>query len=160
MIDIVLILIIMLSFVSCLLAVSIWKKKHYVKAVYIDKWVSIIFYMIAAIFSGVFIIRYCLKLDNISHSWLLWLTILVFDIIFLVEFCISATHCIYLDNGVLIQKNLFLTKRILITNKISIIEKVDKVIIRSNRRAISISVRYLTGDIASLIYSIKAIMGQ
>ena len=51
MIDIILILIAVFSFISSFCAVRIWKKTNFVKMVYVEESVSIIFYTIAAFFT-------------------------------------------------------------------------------------------------------------
>lgn len=160
MIDAVLILIIIVSLISTFFSVRIWKKKNYVKAVYIKNSVSIIFYTISATFTILLLTLYLIKMRNTPYSWLYLLIILFFDITMLLIFCFDSTYCIYLEKNVLYQKNIFLTKHILITNKIRIIRKFDRVIVKSDISTIVFHFRYLSGDINALICGIKAILDQ
>ena len=160
MIDIVLILIIIFSFISSFCAVRIWKKTHFVKTVYVEESASIIFYVIPAFFTGLMLMLHLFKSDSAYNSWILWTVLLSFDIILLLVFCFDATNCIYLEKNVLYQKNLFQTKHIILTNNISIVEKIDRVIVRCDKTTISINVRYLTGDTIAVISGIKAIIDK
>ena len=155
MIDIILILITVFSFISSFCAVRIWKKTNFVKMVYVEKSVSIIFYTIAAFFTGVIFMIFFFKLSEVSNSWILLGSLLFFDIIMLWEFCYEATKCIYLEKNVLYQKSIFRTKHIKVTGRISITEKLDKVIVKDNNTKISIDFRQLSGDIIAVINRVK-----
>jgi hypothetical protein len=155
MIDIVLILIIIFSFISSFCAVRVWKKTNFVKMVYIEESVSIIFYTIAAFFTGVIFIISFFKLSDVSNSWILFTILLFYDIIMLWVFCHDATKCIYLEKNVLYQKSIFLTKYIKVTSKISITEKLDKVIVEDEKNRISINFRRLSGDTIALVNKVK-----
>ncbi len=155
MIDIVLILTIIFSFISSFCAVRTWKKNNYVKMVYVEKSVSIIFYTVAAFFTGLILIMYLFKSTEVSNSWILFGILFSFDIIMLWVFCCVATKCIYLEKNVLYQKSIFLTKRIQVTGKIIITEKFDKVIVKDENVKISINIRRLSGNIIALVNGIK-----
>ena len=155
MIDIILILITVFSFISSFCAVRIWKKTNFVKMVYVEESVSIIFYTIAAFFTGVIFMIFFFKLSEVSNSWILLGSLLFFDIIMLWVFCCEATKCIYLEKNVLYQKSIFLTKHIKVTGRISITEKLDKVIVKDNNTKISIDFRQLSGDIIAVINRVK-----
>lgn len=160
MIDIVLILMIIFSFISSFCAVRNWKKTHFVKMIYVEESVSIICYTIAAFFTGFMLMLSFFELSEVSNSWILWSILLFSNIIMLLVFCFNATNCIYLEKNVLYQKNLFLTKRIVLTNNISVIEKIDRLIVRSDKTTVSINVRYLTGDIIAVTNEIKSIINK
>lgn len=153
MIDIILILITVFSFISSFCAVRIWKKTNFVKMVYVEKSVSILFYTIAAFFT-VFMISFFSWREE-SNSWILWGILLFYDIIMLWGFCWAATKCIYLEKNVLYQKSIFLTKHIKVTGRISIIEKMDRVIVKDENTKISINFRRLSGDTIAVVYRVK-----
>lgn len=155
MIDIVFILTIIFSFISSFCAVRIWKKTNFVKMVYVEKSVSIIFYTIAAFFTGLILIMYFFEFTEVSNSWILLGSLLFFDIIMLWVFCREATKCIYLEQNVLFQKSIFLTKHIKVTGKIIITEKLDKVIVKDENAKISINFRRLSGDTIAIVNGIK-----
>lgn len=155
MIDIILILIIVFSFISSFCAVRIWKKTNFVKMVYVERGVSIIFYTISAFFTGVIFMLFFFKQSAVSNSWILLGILLFFDIIMLWIFCCEATKCIYLEKNVLYQKSIFLTKRIKVTSRISIIEKLDKVIVKNENTRISIDFRRLSGDTIAVVNRVK-----
>ena len=155
MIDIILILITVFSFISSFCAVRIWKKTNFVKMVYVEEGVSIIFYTIAAFFTGVIFMISFFKLSEVSNSWILWGSLLFFDIIMLWVFCCEATKCIYLEKNVLYQKSIFLTKYIKVTGRISITEKLDKVIVKDENTKISINFRRLSGDTIAVVNKVK-----
>ena len=155
MIDIILILITVFSFISSFCAVRIWKKTNFVKMVYVEEGVSIIFYTIAAFFTGVIFIIFFFNLSEVSNRWILLGSLLFYDLIMLWGFCYEATECIYLEKNVLYQKSIFFTKHIKVTGKISIIEKLDKVIVKDENTKISINFRRLSGDTIAVVYRVK-----
>ena len=85
---------------------------------------------------------------------------LIFDWMLLFVFGIVATTCIYLKDNTLIKKNIVHSKQILLNKEIKIIEKFDKRIIKSTEKSISISSRYLTGNIKNLMNNVKIIINK
>lgn len=155
MLDIILILIIVFSFISNYCAVRIWKKTNFVKMVYVEEGVSILLYTIAVFGTGIIFLLYFFKSSEVSNSWLLWGILLFFDIVMLGIFDLEATTCIYLDENVLYQKSIFLTKHIKITGRISITEKFDRLIVRDGNTKITINFRKLSGDTLAVVNRIK-----
>lgn len=158
MLDNFLITIILFSMLLSFLTSWIWKKRHFVKELYISKWVSIVIYVIAMAITIALLTIYFVSSRDLPYSWLYLLIVLLFDWIMLFAFCITFTTCVYLKNKMLYKKNIFITKQILLNEETEIIEKIDMSIIKLNNKSISISARYLTGNIRHLISKIKTII--
>ena len=88
------------------------------------------------------------------------LIVLLYDLLLLFVFCLIATTCIFLKGETLVKKNIIITKQILLNRETKIIEKIDKKIVKSNEKSISISSRYLTGDINNLMNNVKIIINK
>ena len=160
MLDNILIVLILLSIVLSFFIVKIWKKKYFVKELYIGEGVSVALYVITiAITIGLLTIYY-ISSKGLPYSWLYLLIVLMFDWILLFVICIEATTCIYLKDKTLIKKNIINSKQILLDKDTKIIEKIDKKIIKSKEKSISISSRYLTGNINNLVNCIKIIINN
>lgn len=160
MLDNILIVLILLLIVLSFFIVKVWKKKYFVKELYIGEGVSVTLYVITfAITIGLLTI-YCISSKGLPYSWLYLLIVLMFDLVLLFVYCFGATTCIYLKDKTLIKKNIINSKQILLNKEIKIIEKIDKRIIKSSEKSISISSRYLTGNINSLMNNVKIIINE
>lgn len=160
MLDNILIVLILFSIVSSFFIVKVWKKKYFVKEVYISGGASIAIYVITIAVTIDLLATYCISSKGLAYSWLYLVIVLILDWILLFVFCILATTCVYLKDNVLIKKNIVSSKQILLNKEIKIIEKIDKRIIKSTEKSISISARYLTGNIKNLIYNVKIIINK
>ena len=60
----------------------------------------------------------------------------------------------------LIKKNIIITKKIILNRETKIIEKTDRTIIKSKKKSISISARYLSGSINNLMNDVKIIINK
>lgn len=158
MLDNILIIIILFSLLLSLLISNSWKKRHFVKELYIGSGVSIAIYVITAAITIGLLTIYFVVSKELPYSWLYLLIVLLFDWVLLFAFCINFTTCVYLKNKMLYKKNIFITKQILLNKETKIIEKIDLSIIKSNNKSITISARYLTGNIRNFINKIKMII--
>lgn len=103
---------------------------------------------------------YCISSKGLPYSWLYLVIVLIFDWMLLFVFCIVTTTCIYLKDNTLIKKNIVNSKQITLNKEIKIIEKFDKRIIKSREKSISISSRYLTGNIKNFMNNVKIIINK
>ncbi len=158
MLDNILIVLILLSIVLSFFIVKVWKKKYFVKELYIDEGVSVALYVITIAITIGSLTIYCILSKGVEDSRLYLVTVLILDWLLLLAYCICATTCIYLKDKTLIKKNIINSKQILLNKEIKIIEKIDKRIIKSSEKSISISSRYLTGKINSLMNNVKMII--
>ncbi len=159
MIDNILIAIILLLLIISFLVVHIWKKKNYVKELYISSAVSLSFYLITLSSTIGLIVCYYILSKGLQYSWIYLLIVLLFDIIMLLVYCITASLCISLnDNNFLCKKTIFIKKEIIIDNDTKIIEKFDKIIIKSQNKSIILGLRYLSGNVNNVRYKIKQII--
>lgn len=160
MLDNILILLILFSIVFSFFVVKVWKKKYYVKELYISEGVSIALYVITIAITIGLLTIYCIYSKGLPYSWLYLLVVLIFDLVLLFVICIVATTCIYLKDNTLIKKNIISSKQILLDKETKIIEKNDKRIIKSKKKSISISSRYLTGNLNNLMNNVKTIINK
>ena len=160
MLDNFLIVLILFSIVLSFFIVKGWKKKYFVKELYISKGVSIALYVITIAITIGLLTIYCISSKELPYSWLYLLIVLMLDLLLAFVFCIIATTCIYLKDEVLTKKNIVITKNILINKETKIIEKIDKKIVKYKEKSISISSRYLTGSINTLINNLKIIINK
>ncbi len=160
MLDNILIVLILLSIVLSFFIVKIWKKKNFVKELYIGEGVSVALYVIAIAITIGLLTIYCILSKGVAYSWLYLVIVLILDWLLLFAYCIGATTCIYLKDKALIKKNIVNSKQILLDEKTKIIEKIDKRIIKSSGKSISISSRYLTGNINNLMNNVKLIINK
>lgn len=161
MIDNILIAIILLLFIISFLVVHIWKKKNYVKEVYISSGVSLLLYLITLFITVGLILCYYILSKGLQYSWKCLLIVLLLDIIMLLVYCINASLCISLnDNNFLCKKTIFIKKEIKIDNETKIIEKIDKIIIKSQNKSIILDLRYLSGSVNNMRYKIKQIINE
>ena len=160
MLDNILIVLILLSIVLSFFIVKIWKKKYFVKELYIGEGASVALYVITIAITIGLLTIYCILSKGVVYSWLYLVIVLMFDWMLLFVFCVVATTCIYLKDNTLIKKNIVNYKQILLNKEIKIIEKIDKRIIKSSEKSISISSRYLTGNINSLMNNVKVIINE
>lgn len=160
MLDNILIVLILFSIVLSFFIVKVWKKKYFVKELYISGGVSIAIYVITIAITIGLLTIYCISSKGVAYSWLYLIIVLMFDWMLLFVFCIVATTCIYLKDNTLIKKNIVNYKQILLNKEIKIIEKIDKRIIKSTEKSISISSRYLTGNIKNLMNNVKIIINK
>ena len=142
------------------LSVIIWKKKNFVKELYIEKGASIVFYFIAIAAALLPLIFYLIQ--SYEYPWNAKCALLLLITVMLLMFMYDSTNCIYLQENMLYHKNIFRSKQILIDDQTRIIEKrsADKIIIESGKSSISIPLRGLTGDLNTLVYKIKTIIDQ
>lgn len=160
MLDNILIVLILLSIVLSFFIVKIWKKKYFVKELYIGEGVSVALYVITIAITIGLLTVYCILSKGVVYSWLYLVIVLILDWLLLFAYCIGATTCIYLKDKALIKKNIVNSKQILLDEKTKIIEKIDKRIIKSSGKSISISSRYLTGNINNLMNNVKLIINK
>ena len=160
MLDNILIVLILFSIVLSFFIVKVWKKKYFVKELYISGGASIAIYVITIVITIDLLTTYCISSKGLAYSWLFLVIVLILDWILLFVFCILATTCIYLKDNALIKKNIVNSKQILLNKEIKIIEKIDKRIIKSTEKSISISSRYLTGNIKKIMYNVKMIINK
>lgn len=160
MLDNILIVLILLSIVLSFFIVKIWKKKYFVKEIYIGEGVSVALYVITIAITIGLLTLYCILSKGVAYSWLYLVIVLIFDLLLLFVYCITETTCIYLKDKMLIKKNIINSKQILLNKEIKIIEKIDKRIIKSSEKSISISARYLTGNINNLMNNVKIIINE
>lgn len=158
MLDNILIIVILFSILLSFIISRVWKKKYFVKELYIGNGVSIVIYVITTAISVGLLTIYFATSRELQYSWLYLLIVLIFDWILLFVFCITYTTCVYLKNEKLYKKNIFISKQIIINRETKIIEKIDKTIIKSKNKSISISSRYLTGSIRNLMNNVKIII--
>lgn len=160
MLDNILIVLILLSIVLSFFIVKIWKKKNFVKELYIGEGLSVALYVITIAITIGLLTIYCILSKGVAYSWLYLVIVLILDWLLLFAYCIGATTCIYLKDKALIKKNIVNSKQILLDEKTKIIEKIDKRIIKSSGKSISISSRYLTGNINNLMNNVKLIINK
>ena len=160
MLDNILIMAILFSIVLSFIIVRIWRKKHFVKELYVSEGASIAFYTITIAITIVSLIVYFVTAKGSSNSWLYLLLVLLLDWVGLFVFCITYTTCIYLKEEMLIKKNIIITKKIILNRETKIIEKTDRTIIKSKKKSISISARYLSGSINNLMNDVKIIINK
>lgn len=158
MLDNILIIVISFSILLSFLIAIVWKKKHFVKELYIGNGVSIVIYIITIAISIGLLTIYFATSRGLQYSWLYLLILLIFDWILLFVFCVMYTTCVYLKDGKLYKKNIFISKHIVLNRETKIIEKIDKTIIKSKNESISISSRYLTGSIRNLMNKVKKLI--
>lgn len=155
MLDNILIMLIFFSIVLSFFVVIIWKKKHFVKELYISEGSSITIYIITVAITIGLLIVFFAKCKGLPFGWLYLLIVLLCDLLLLFIFFIDATTCIYLKDKILYKKNIFITKKILLNRETVIVEKIDRRIIKFKNKSISISARYLSGSINNLINNVK-----
>ena len=160
MLDNILIIAILFFIILSFSIVKVWKKKHFIKTLYIDGGASITFYVIALVFTIILLTINFIQIKELPNNWLFLLILFLYDLCLLFIFCILATTCIYLKDNMVIKKNIFITKKILLNKETKIIEKATKTIIKSKNKSISISSRHLNGNIRKFIYDIKIIINE
>lgn len=160
MISNILIAIILLLLTSTFLCVNVWKKRNFVKELYVEPFVSAAYFAIAFVFSVGIIIAYLIYQQTSTLHWSGLFLVLVSDLPLMGAYAITATTCVYLDGNTLVKKSIFYTKRILIDKNTKIVEKIDRRIIQSEKNTISIEAKGLTGKMNTLIYRIKQIIGD
>ena len=156
--DLLLFSIVPISFLLFVMA-FFWKKKHFVKGLYVDNTIAFIcvyiFMVILTVAPYLFHFRY----QNSVFIYALLSTSLNFCV--LLMGISSLTTCVYLKNTILIYTNMFVEKKIDLKGKDVVFkEKVDKKIVISKHFRITISARYLSGDINYLCYQIKNIINH
>ena len=160
MLDKILIILIFLTIVLFVLKVKAWKKRYFVKEIYVSEGASIVICVVIIVNTiGLLIINYILEKDS-PYSWLFLTIVLISDLMMLLVFSIVATTCIYLKDNTLIKKNIIYSKQILLNKETKIIEKFDKIIIKYRKKSIAINFRYLTGNINNLMNNVKTIINE
>lgn len=160
MLDNILIIAILFFIILSFSIVKVWKKKHFIKTLYIGGGVAITFYAIALVLTIILLAIYYIQTKELPNNWLFLLILLLYDLCLLFIFCILATTCIYLKDNMVIKKNIFITKKILLNKETKIIEKTTKTIIKSKNKSISIISKHLNGNIRKFIYDIKIIINE
>lgn len=151
--DLIMLFIIIFSIVSFVLA-FLWKKKYFVKELYVDK--PIIFLCIYIFIVAVEVLFYLAVLRGQESVYIYALVSAVLDFLLLLMFIPQITTCVYLKNNVLVYKNIFIKKEIDLTDKDIIVKKKTfKTIIIHGRVRITINIRQLVGRVNSLLYEIN-----
>ncbi|MBR6773872.1 MAG: hypothetical protein IKM16_04310 [Clostridia bacterium] len=156
--DIVLIIAILISIPLTFFIVKIWRKKYFVKELYISEGASIVFAVILIVSTIIHLTLYFIA--TIENSYLHFLILFLYDILLEFVFSITATTCIYLKDEILVKKNIFITKKILLNRETKIIEKSIKTIVKSPNTSISLRAGHLSGSINNLIYTVKMIINR
>ena len=160
MLDNVFITLILFSIVFNFFIVKIWNRKYFVKELYISEGVSIALYVITIAITIDLLNIYCISSKWLPYSWLYLLIVLILDLMLLFIYCINTTTCIYIKDETLIKKNIINFKQIFLNKEIKTIEKIDEKIIKSSKKSISISSRYLIGNINNLMDNVKIIINK
>ena len=100
MLDKILIILIFLIIVLFFLKVKAWKKRYFVKEIYISEGASIVFFVITIVFTIGILIIYCISTKESPYSWLCLTIVLISDLITLIVFSILATTCIFLKDNI------------------------------------------------------------
>lgn len=138
--------------------VTIWKKKNFVKEVYIEQRASIVFYAITVAITIGLTIAYFLTAKGNLDGWKYWVTALAVDIVLLVPYAHISTACIYLEDNVLVKRNIFFKKQIKLDRESIYKETGYRRIVQSQNKKISIWLRYDKGNLFTLIGKIKEII--
>ena len=156
--DLLLFSIVPISLLLFVMAFS-WKKKHFIKGLYVNNTIAFICFYIFMVILTVVPYLLLFRYQNNVFIYALFSTSLNFCLLLM---CISSiTTCVYLKNTTVIYKNLFVEKKIdLKGNDVIFEEKIDKKIVISKHFRITISARYLSGDINYLCYQIRAIINH
>ena len=157
MLDIFLIILIFVTIIGCFLTVKFWKKRNFVKEVTYGEGSSNALLIIDIINTLISLVAYFAVLADVPNPRFL-MSILIINLGFLFLYCIDATMCIYIKDKTIIKKNLFFYKQIILNNETIIIEKNVSMIIRYNKKSISIDLRRATGNVRNLIYRVKEII--
>lgn len=160
MINNILIAIILLLLTSTFFGVYVWKKRNFVKELYVEPLASAVLFAIAFVFSGGIIIVYLISQQTSALHWSGLFVILINDLVLMGAYVITATDCVYLNDNKLIRKNIFYTKKIVVNRKTQIIYKMDRIIVKSEETVIVIGLRRLKGRTDLLIYKIEQIINQ
>lgn len=158
MINYILIAIILLLLTSTFLGVYVWKKRNFVKEIYVEPLASALLFAIAFVFSVGIIIAYLISQQTSALHWSGLFAILIADLVSMGAYAITATDCVYLNDNVLIRKNIFCTKKIVVNRKTQIIHTMDRIMVKSEETAIVIGLRYMIGHTNNLIYKINFII--
>lgn len=157
--DIFLTVLLLFSIISSFIVVKVWRKKKFVKTLYIEENVSNFCYILNAIaIIGMLIKYYISKQEN--NILMLFGLLLFINFVMLFGYLFAATYCIYLNGNKVVKSNLFHTKQILTDHKTKIIEKFDVRIIKSNKKSIRIYYRYIDGSVNNFIYEVRKIIDE
>ncbi len=156
--DLIFLLVIAVSVILFTAAFS-WKKKHFVKELYVDK--SITFLFVYVFILLIEIVPYLIFFRHQHFVYIYALLAASMDLALLFLCISSITTCVYLENTSLIYQNLFVKKEIDLTGDDVILkEKTDRKVILSKRCRITVSVKHLSGNINWLFYQIQAIVND
>ena len=158
MINYIFIAIILLLLTSTFFGVYVWKKRNFVKELYVEPLASALLFAIAFVFSVGIIIAYLISQQTSALHWSGLFAILIADLVSMGAYAITATDCVYLNDNVLIRKNIFCTKKIVVNRKTQIIHTMDRIMVKSEETAIVIGLRYMIGHTSNLIYTINLII--
>lgn len=160
MINYIFIAIILLLLTSTFLCVHVWKKRNFVKELYVDPLASAVLFAIAFVFSVGIIIAYLISQQTSAPHWSGLFVILITDLVLMGAYVITATDCVYLNDNVLIRKNIFCTKKIVVNRKTQIIHTMLRIIVKDEKTAIIIGLRRYMGRMDLLIYRIEQIIND
>ncbi len=159
MLDIFLTVLLLFSIISSFIVVKVWKKKKFVKTLYVEENVSNFFYILNALMMIGMLIKYYISKPE-SHILMLFAILFFANSILLFLYLFTATYCIYLNDNKVVKSNLFHTKQILIDDKTKIIEKFNVRIIKSNKKSIRIYYRYVDGSVNNFMYEVRKIIDE
>ena len=160
MINYIFIAIILLLLTSTFFGVYVWKKRNFVKELYVEPLASAIFFAIAFVFSVGIIIAYLISQQTSAFHWSDFFAILIEDLVLMGVYAITATDCVYLNDNVLIKKNIFCTKKIVVDRKTQIIHTMDRIIVKDEKTAIIIGLKGYMGRVIHLKYRIEQIIND
>ncbi|MBQ9125512.1 MAG: hypothetical protein IJY13_02510 [Clostridia bacterium] len=160
MINYILIAIILLLLTFSFFGVYAWKKRNFVKELYVDPLASAVLFAIAFVFSVGIIIAYLISQQTSALHWSGLFAILIADLVSMGAYAITATDCVYLNDNVLIRKNIFCTKKIVVNRKTQIIHTMLRIIVKDEKTAIVIGLRRYMGRIILLKYRIEQIIND
>lgn len=156
--DLLLFSIIPISLLLFIMAFS-WKKKHFIKGLYIDNSIAFVYLHIFMVLLTV--APYLLLFRHQNGVFIYALVSAILNFSLLLMYISLITTCVYLKNTSLIYKNLFVEKKIdLKGNDVVFKEKIDKKIVISKHCRITISARLFSGAMNDLCYQIKTIINH
>ena len=160
MINYIFIAIILLLLTSSFFGVYVWKKRNFVKELYVEPLAFALLFAIAFVFSAGIILVYLISQQTSALHWSGLFAILITDLVLMGAYVITATDCVYLNDNVLIRKNIFCTKKIVVDRKTQIIHTMDRIIVKDEKTAIIIGLRRYMGRMDLLIYRIEQIIND
>ena len=160
MLDYVLILLMILTIISSFFIVKTWRKRYYVKELYVDQSMSYVLFpiMLWIIMLTGYIVGSKGWTDSERVRYLLIDFLLL--LIPLSTFLIFATTCVYLKDNMIIYRNIFRIKRLLIDKDTKIIRKMTIAIIKSKRKLIILDYQIIDGPVRTFLNKIETIINE